>query len=248
MAHNKVESHRKIYIRDVYSKYWFTAREKIYGFSEYDKNLCRYICEQVSSEAKLLDVACGTGYPFADYFQKAGYSVHGIDISLNLIEKCRQLNPNIDCKVGDAEALDYSDGYFDGTYCFHSTWYFPNLEKVIDGMLRVTRLGGLVIFDIQNRNNEEVDSAYCVKVLNSVGISRAIRYAKEFATFIVLQNMMPIWNVPIYEIPIYPEVIYEHLKGEDFGVMAKKEDDSLETMDGYYPFEKFGRLVFVIRK
>lgn len=137
---------RKTYMRDVYSKGWITAREEIYGFLEYDKNLCKYICEHVNTNAgKLLEVAIGTGYPFGDFFQKAGYSVYGIDISPDLIDKCRQLNPNINCKVGDAEDLDYPDDFFDCVYCFHSTWYFPNLNKAIDEMLRVTRPGGGVL-------------------------------------------------------------------------------------------------------
>jgi len=36
---------RKAYMRDIYSRYWITAREKIYGFSEYDRNLCKLILE-----------------------------------------------------------------------------------------------------------------------------------------------------------------------------------------------------------
>lgn len=130
---------RKTYMREVYSKSWISAREEIYGFLEYDKNLCNYICKHVPEAGKLLEVAIGTGYPFADFFQKAEYSVQGIDISPKLIEKCRQLYPKINCKVGDAEDLDYPDDFFDCVYCFHSTWYFPNLNKAIDEMLRVTR-------------------------------------------------------------------------------------------------------------
>jgi len=33
---------RKKYMRDIYSQYWITAREKIYGFTQYDKNLIKY--------------------------------------------------------------------------------------------------------------------------------------------------------------------------------------------------------------
>jgi len=68
--------------------------------------------------------------------------VHVIDIAPTLIDKCKQLNPDIKCKVGDAEDLEYPDNYFHLTYCFHSTWYFPRLNKAIDEMLRVTRSGG----------------------------------------------------------------------------------------------------------
>jgi len=32
---------RKEYMRNIYSNYWVDARERIYGFSEYDQDLCK---------------------------------------------------------------------------------------------------------------------------------------------------------------------------------------------------------------
>lgn len=242
---------RKTYIRDVYSKYWITAREKIYGFTEYDKNLCNYLCEYVPNGGKVLEVAIGTGYPFGDFFQKAGYLTYGIDISPALIEKCQQINPNIKSKVGDAEDLDYLDNYFDCTYCFHSTWYFPDLNKAIDEMLRVTRPGGLVMFDIQNRNNKEIDSCYQKQLSESKGLRRIIRYGKNIVARVILHHGTPIWCSVIHEVPTYPESIYRHLKDRqvtNFKVMVEKNDESIEVKDGYDSFKDYGRLVFVVRK
>ena len=80
---------RKTYIKEVYSKYWLNARDRIYGFSKYNEHLCTYICDHIPRGQKLLDVGIGTGYPFGDFFQKNGYDVYGIDISAELIRKCR---------------------------------------------------------------------------------------------------------------------------------------------------------------
>lgn len=245
---------RKTYMKDTYSKYWITAREKIYGFSKYDRNLCNYICEHTPKGGRLLEVAIGTGYPFGDFFQKAGYSVYGIDISPGLIEKCRELNPNINCRVGDAERLDYSNSYFDCTYCFHSTWYFPNLNKAIDEMLRVTHPAGLVIFDIQNRNNKKIGRAYHKKLSEHIGIRRIIRHAKNYAkniAKIILRRGTPVWHLIVYEVPTYPENLYEHFKQigiSDFQVMVRKADDTLELKGQKGSFEEYNRLVFVVRK
>lgn len=202
---------RKTYTKNVYSKYWITAREKIYGFMEYDKNLCNYVCGRIPKGKKVLEVAVGTGYPFADIFQKLGYIVYGIDISPELIDKCRQTNPLIDCKVGDAEYLDYPDDQFDCTYCFHSTWYFPDLTKAIDEMLRVTHPGGLIIFDIQNRNNKDINRAYRKRLSPDTGMKRIFRYTKNIAK-VFLHRGTPVWYSFVYEVPTYPGVIYKHFR------------------------------------
>ena len=238
-------------MRDVYSRYWITAREKIYGFLEYDRNLCRYICRQIASGGKLLEVAIGTGYPFADFFQKAGYAVYGIDISPALIEKCRQLNPSIDCKVGDAEALEYPDDYFDCSYCFHSSWYFPDLNKAIDEMLRVTRAGGLVMFDIQNRNNEEIAGGYRKALSRNRGTARMIRYAKEVVGWVISRGEVPMWHRVAAEVPTYPESIYAHLREKgvsSFLVMVRHEDESIGAGNEIGALGNFARLVFAVVK
>src|SRR5688572_19952281 len=147
-------------MRDVYASYWLTARDKKYGFLNYDKELCDFLSGSVKDGSSLLEVAIGTGYPIADFLQKAGYAMHGIDISPALVERCLQVNPAIDAKVGDAEHLEFEAESFDAVYCFHSSWYFPNLTRVIDEMLRVTRPGGLVVFDIQNRDNAVIAADY----------------------------------------------------------------------------------------
>ena len=240
---------RKTYMRDIYSKYRITAREKIYGFLKYDKNLCNYISTHVPKNGKLLEVAIGTGYPFGDFLRKSGYLVYGIDISPDLIEKCKQLYPDINSKVGDAEKIDYPDDYFDCTYCFHSTWYLPNLNNAIDEMLRVTRLGGLVIFDIQNRNNKEIAMAYRKRLYAHLGTKWTINYAKNIVKLILCR--IPMHNPNVYEVPAYPQTIYKHLKKRypfNFDVMVRKEDESLETAKQEANLRNFGRLVFVIKK
>lgn len=239
---------RKTYMRDVFPNYWITAREKTYGFPAYDRNLCNYLLEHVNAGGKLLDVAMGTGYPFGDFFQKAGYSVHGVDIAPALVERCRQLYPNIDCKIGDAEELDYPDNCFDCTYCFHSTWVIPNLDKAIGEMLRVTRPGGLVMFDLQNRNNKEIDTAYRRNLSRHTRLGTIIRYSKNVAK-IILRRGTPVWRSIVYETPIYPEAIYEFLRARqisNFQVMVTNEDASLQPRSELDSFADFARLVFVI--
>lgn len=143
-----VQDKRKRYMRDEYSKYWIKAREKKYGFLDYDKALCEIMTRNFLKKGKILEVAIGTGFPFAQFLLNAGYRMYGVDISPKLIEECKKNYPEIVCKVGDAENLEYNNEEFDASYCFHSTSYFPNLEKTLNEMVRVTRYGGYIFFDI----------------------------------------------------------------------------------------------------
>jgi len=238
-------------MRDVYSRYWSSAREEIYGFSEYDKSLVNFVAGEVVKGGKILEVAIGTGYPFGDFFQKAGYSVYGVDISPALIEKCRLLNPEICCKVGDAEDLDFPDNGFDCTYCFHATWYFPNLGKAIDEMIRVTKPGGLVVFDIQNRNNWEIAAALRKQqFMNNTILGRSLSFGKMVIKHAIGRGK-PSLHFVLYEVPSYPEEIYNHLReteASDIQVMVRKEDDSIERVAKRDSLKEFARVVFAARK
>ena len=242
---------RKTYIKEVYSKYWLNARERIYGFSEYDKNLCSYICEHIPRGRKLLDVGIGTGYPLGDLFQKHGYYVYGIDISPELIKKCNTLYPDINAKVGDAEELEYPDNYFDGLYCFHSTWYFTNLKKAIEEMIRVTCHGGKIIFDIQNRNNQEIENAYRKRLSEAKGLGKYKRYLKNIAK-IVLFKGTPDWHFVVHEVPTYPHDVYQYLKEcfypNTFQVYVRENEDSIKATRELSSFKEYGRLVFFVLK
>jgi ubiquinone/menaquinone biosynthesis C-methylase UbiE len=245
---------QKRYITDVWAKLYPDRREKVYGFLEYDKNLCSFVSEHIPKGSKLLEVAVGTGFPFADFFQKAGYVVHGMDISPYLIEKCRELNPNIICKVGDAENLEYEDNCYDVTYCLHSTWYFPNLLKAIDEMIRVTRPKGMIIFDIQNRNNRKIAEGYNYNVSQGKGMRRIIRFFKNIVLIILGKNKFSwhfLFKHVVYETPTFPEDIYQHLgenKVDSLKVMVMEKDKSIHESNELGPFENYMRLVFVIRK
>src|SRR5215207_10718736 len=103
-------------MRDVYASYWLTARDKKYGFLNYDKELCDFLSRSVADASALLEVAIGTGYPIADFLQRSGYAIHGVDISPALVERCREINPAIEAKVGDAEHLEFEADSFDATY------------------------------------------------------------------------------------------------------------------------------------
>ncbi len=235
-------------MRDVYGDYWLSARDKKYGFLDYDKELCRFLTESVREGGAMLEVAIGTGYPVADYLQKAGYKMHGVDISPVLVERCRALNPMIEASVGDAEKLEFAGGAFDATYCFHSSWYFPDLTRVVDEMVRVTRPGGLVMFDIQNREHPTIAGDYARRVerVRPGLIPRANLHARNLAKTVLRRGNVN-WHAVVYEVPTDPATIYRHLSGRPLRVLGRDEtDQTLTELDTTSAHPQYQRLVFVI--
>lgn len=237
-------------MKEIYSKYWMTAREDIYGFSQYDKNLCEHLLTKLPKGAKVLEIAIGTGYPIADCLQKAAYAVYGIDICADLIRKCRVTNPRIQCAIGDAEHLPFTDGYFGGAYCFHSTSYFPNLNQALDEMLRVTQPSGFVIFDIQNRNSKRIAEAYCARLAECSVRKRMIRSARNIAKLVLMRGT-PVWHWVVHEVPTYPESVYEFLEKKTISklqILGQRNGHSLELNSERGAFADFERLIVSVEK
>jgi len=242
---------RKTYMKDIYSKYWLIARKKEYGFLQYDKDLCSYINKNIKQREKILEVAIGTGFPFGDFFQKKNYEIHGIDVAPILIEECRKLNDKIICKVGDAENLDYPNNFFKCVYCFHSTFYFSDICKAIGEMLRVVESNGIVIFDIQNRNNKTINDGFNkMKLYKNNGFWKLVRFGKNIIK-LILKNKVPDWTNIVYEVPTYPEIIIKYLRDkkiDNYNIMVKsKKNYGLEVKNDLTSIKDYPRLVFVIR-
>jgi ubiquinone/menaquinone biosynthesis C-methylase UbiE len=239
-------------MKDVYSKYWINARKEIYGFLDYDKNLCKFIENNTPKGSTILEVAVGTGEPFANYFVTNGYNVHGIDISPSLIEECKTTNNNIDCIVGDAEALPYDDNTFECTYCFHSTWYFPNLTKAIEEMIRVTKKDGLIIFDIQNINNKNIYNAHIKRQDGNKGLKNKFKRLIKNVKTMIIKKEIPCFQYIIFETPTSPENIYSNLNKNrtinEFFIMSREEDSTIKKQNTLEKFEQFDRLLICIKK
>ena len=119
------------YIRDVYCKFWNKSRKK-YGLEQYDEDLINLVSKNIPKRNRILDVGIGDGYPFASQLNNIGYQLYGIDLSPTHVAMVRKEFPNIIVDVGDAQSLKFPNKYFDGVYCFRSTWYIPDLELSIN--------------------------------------------------------------------------------------------------------------------
>lgn len=102
-----------------------------------------------------LDVACGSG-TFALALAQRLERVYGVDLTLEMLGEARKGLKRPDAKAAgkvafyraEADTLPFADGTFDLVTCGHSFHHFPEPEKMLTEMTRVTKpTARLGIFD-----------------------------------------------------------------------------------------------------
>ena len=104
---------------------------------------------------ELLEVGCGIGTDLVR-FARGGAIVTGIDLSSTAIDLARknfEWNGVVakELRVGNAEALPYTDASFDVVYGHGVLQYTADANKVVRECHRVLRSDGLAIFMVYNR-------------------------------------------------------------------------------------------------
>ena len=98
--------------------------------------------------ARVLDVGCGTGWVtwfFKRRYRKLQLEVEGMDCSPVMLEEARRIVPGAAFTHGDVCALTYKDGEFDAVTTVYTLRNFPDLERGLREMYRVTAPGGVVV-------------------------------------------------------------------------------------------------------
>ena len=97
-------------------------------------------------EGIYLDIGCGTGN-YTHELQKDGFRFIGIDPSLEMLEKARMRNSEIDWRMGSAENTGLSDNQLDGIVASLTLHHWNNLENGFAELNRILKQNGtLVIF------------------------------------------------------------------------------------------------------
>lgn len=241
------ENNRKNYIQNEYSQYWLNARANQYKLTPYDQALVSFFKEIPSS--RILEVGIGTGEVIAENFLDK--DMHGIDISDILIERCQQLFPKIKSSVGDAENLVFEDGFFDLCFCVHSTWYFPDVNKAISEMIRVTKKNGHVCFDIQNIINKDIKSNFKRHVFENKNLLGMIKkFLRNCIKFIVKKGQTE-WTYSVYEVPSDPILIINELRLKEIHdfktyIPTIKNKSTILT-EIKSNFDKYPRIIFLVK-
>lgn len=99
---------------------------------------------------RTLDVACGTGALTRDLAKTVGKSPApvGLDVSPGMLVVAQRLNPEIQWRQGDAQALPFEDGSFDRVLCQFGLMFFADKVAAISEMRRVLAPGGMLVMAV----------------------------------------------------------------------------------------------------
>ena len=104
--------------------------------------------------AAALDVGCGGGI-LAEEFAGMGFRVTGIDPSEQSLHTARQhaqsMGLSIQYQEGNGESISFADDTYPVVYCCDVLEHVRDLPKVISEIYRVTKPGGVFLFDTLNR-------------------------------------------------------------------------------------------------
>ena len=103
----------------------------------------------VGSNARVLDVGCGSGWATRLLAGSATNGrVTGIDISDEMVRVAREASQpytNVDFQVASAEQLPFDTDEFTHAFSMESLYYYQNIPKALSEIHRVMKNGGLFV-------------------------------------------------------------------------------------------------------
>ena len=135
---------------------WLSDRKN----SSKTKSELSYLTNIMRSCSKILDLACGYGR-FSIPLAEQGYSVYGLDITPNFIERAineaKKRNLNIEFRIGDMKNIPYADCSFEYVICMWNAFSEIPTEHeqiaVIGQIYRVLKKAGTAIIEMRNHRS-----------------------------------------------------------------------------------------------
>ena len=111
-----------------------------------DRQLLDRFAARVRAIGPACDLGCGPGH-VARYLHDRGAEVIGVDLSTEMVDHARKLNPGIEFRQGDMRSLDVEDRAWGGIVAFYSLIHIPRAEvaEVLGELKRVLRPGGTLL-------------------------------------------------------------------------------------------------------
>lgn len=186
----------------------------------------------------LLDVACGLGR-LLQAGQEKGCKITGVDISSVAVEKTKQLFPDSDIRVANAEDLPFDSGSFTAITCIGSLERMLDLSSVLNELHRVGTQQARYCFLV--RNSETLIWKWFKQRLgmrNEAGHQGAKSFAEWNSIF--AEHGFKVEKVLHDQYPL------QRLKRILTLGLAKV--DSAQVIESSIPIERTGKFIYVLTK
>ncbi|MEL6383544.1 MAG: methyltransferase domain-containing protein [Cyanobacteria bacterium J06626_18] len=113
--------------------------------------------DQLPQGTTLLDVGCGIGGSSRILARDYGFSVTGVTISPEQVQRARELTPiglDAQFRVDDAMALSYPDASFDVVWSVEAGPHMPDKATFARELLRVLKPGGVLVVADWNQRDD----------------------------------------------------------------------------------------------
>lgn len=116
------------------------------GRKPFDCALLDDFAADFRGQGVVYELGCGPGH-VSRYLKDRGVDVHGLDLSLKMVQAARRLNPDITFAQGDMAALDLPDGSLAGVVLFYSIIHIEreDVTSALREMNRTLRPGGKLL-------------------------------------------------------------------------------------------------------
>jgi SAM-dependent methyltransferase len=137
----EMQPHTYAIMREVEDKHWwYVGRRRI--IADFVRRICDQLRAEGKSEARILDIGCGTGGNL-ETLSKFGQA-EGVDISTEALDFCRARGLN-NVRQGAAETLPYESESFDLVTGLDVVEHLDDDVAGLREMRRVLRTGGRVL-------------------------------------------------------------------------------------------------------
>jgi ubiquinone/menaquinone biosynthesis C-methylase UbiE len=167
------------YNKEIYAFKWLNAADERLSSDYYKKDHYLDTLETLikARGAKALECGIGTGEFFAMCLAENGKDVYGIDFSEPLLIDCkdrfRKKGHVAHLAIADAAEISFKDNSFDVVFAIGVMPFMKDLDHAVNEMLRVTKKGGIVVFDMMNlcHISQFINHLYKVAEASKIGFN-----------------------------------------------------------------------------
>ena len=136
---------------------WIAKKAVNYGMNKRIRSVTRF-----KQQGRLLDIGCANGRFIESLYGKAGWEVHGVEISEYASQLARDRGLNV--FTGSLEAAAFPDQYFDVITMWDVIEHLHDPEATLREIHRVLKTGGILILRLPNGNSRDFEAFWTILV------------------------------------------------------------------------------------